>query len=176
MAKTDRLDAALPARVAEAIRPAPAAAVPDAVRHLDGLLTRRNQLIAMRAVETDRLDRWTATGRRWPGQFRAVEIATGKRLRESWRPVTGKEESDAVSGGTAFVVKNGDRFFLCNDQGELVIARPTPEKYEELGRWKMLDVTGVAFGRKVVWSPPAFADKCVFARNDKEIVCVNLAK
>ena len=31
-------------------------------------------------------------------------------------------------------------------------------------------------GRDVVWSHPAFADRCVFARNDKEIVCVSLQK
>jgi hypothetical protein len=30
-------------------------------------------------------------------------------------------------------------------------------------------------GRPVVWSHPAFADKCLFARNDKELVCVSLA-
>jgi hypothetical protein len=31
-------------------------------------------------------------------------------------------------------------------------------------------------GQKVVWMHPAFADKCVFARNDREIVCISLAK
>jgi transposase len=59
LAKTDRLDAALLARFAEAIRPAPAAVVPDDVRHLDALLARRNQLIQMRVMETNRLDRLT---------------------------------------------------------------------------------------------------------------------
>jgi transposase len=57
LAKTDRLDAALLARFAEAIRPAAQAPVPDEVRHLDALLTRRNQLIGMRVMETNRLDR-----------------------------------------------------------------------------------------------------------------------
>jgi len=57
LAKTDCLDAALLARFAEAIRPAPQAAVPEAVRHLDALLTRRNQLIGMRVMETNRLGR-----------------------------------------------------------------------------------------------------------------------
>jgi hypothetical protein len=28
----------------------------------------------------------------------------------------------------------------------------------------------------VVWSHPAFADRCVFARNDAELVCVSLAE
>jgi len=57
LAKTDRLDAALLARFAEAIRPARQAPVPEDVRHLDALLTRRNQLIGMRVMETNRLDR-----------------------------------------------------------------------------------------------------------------------
>jgi transposase len=57
LAKTDRIDAALLAHFAEAIRPAPSAVVPDDVRHLDALLTRRNQLIGMRVMETNRLDR-----------------------------------------------------------------------------------------------------------------------
>ena len=30
-------------------------------------------------------------------------------------------------------------------------------------------------GRAVVWSHPAFANRCVYARNDKEIACVSLA-
>ena len=59
LAKTDRLDAALLARFAEALRPAPQAAVPEDVRRLDALLTRRNQLIGMRVMETNRLDRLT---------------------------------------------------------------------------------------------------------------------
>jgi transposase len=57
LAKTDRLDAALLARFAEAIRPAAQAPVPEEVRRLDALLTRRNQLIGMRVMETNRLDR-----------------------------------------------------------------------------------------------------------------------
>lgn len=59
LAKTDRLDAAVLAHFADALRPAPAAPVPDDVRHLDALLTRRNQLIGMRVMETNRLDRLT---------------------------------------------------------------------------------------------------------------------
>jgi transposase len=59
LAKTDRLDAALLARFSEAIRPTPQTPVTEEVRHLDALLTRRNQLIGMRVMETNRLDRVT---------------------------------------------------------------------------------------------------------------------
>ena len=38
---------------------------------------------------------------------------------------------------------------------------------------KLLEPTGRSWGRDVVWSHPAFAHKCVFARNDKELVCAS---
>ena len=39
----------------------------------------------------------------------------------------------------------------------------------------LLEPTGEAFGRKVVWAAPAFANRCLFVRNDKEIICVDLS-
>ncbi len=114
-----------------------------------------------------------------PGMLRAVELDTGKQLWFNFKPVTGKEEEEDYKGagsGTAFIVKNGDRFFLFAETGDLIIAKLTPQKYEEVSRAKLLDPTGAVFGRKVVWSHPAFADKCGFVRNDKEIICVSLAE
>ena len=52
----------------------------------------------------------------------------------------------------------------------------SPTGYEEIDRAKVIEPTGTAFGRKVVWSMPAFADKKAFIRNDKEIIAVDLAK
>ena len=40
----------------------------------------------------------------------------------------------------------------------------------------MIEPTGAAFGRKVVWCMPAFAGKRCYVRNDKELICVDLAK
>jgi outer membrane protein assembly factor BamB len=113
------------------------------------------------------------------GMMRAIQPETGNRLWWTFKPVIGKDEEEDFSGagtGTAFIVKNGDRFFLFAETGDLVMAKMTSKGYEELGRATLLERTGVAFGRKVVWSHPAFSDKCVFARNDKEIVCYSLAK
>jgi hypothetical protein len=39
----------------------------------------------------------------------------------------------------------------------------------------LLEPTGDANGRKVLWSHPAFANRRVYARNDKEMICVDLA-
>ncbi len=106
------------------------------------------------------------------GDLRAVELKTGKRLWKTYAPVAGERQGH----GTAFLVKNGDRYFLFNEKGELIIARLSPKGYEEVSRAKLLEPTNEAFGRAVLWSHPAFARRCVFARNDKEIVCASLAK
>lgn len=108
------------------------------------------------------------------GTFRAVRIATGERLWGTGKPVNGKDAGSAYEGAT-FVTKNGNRFFLFGENGDLVIAKLSPEKYDEVSRAKLLDPVGVGLGRKVVWSHPAYAERCVFARNDKEIVCASLA-
>jgi transposase len=55
LAKTDRLDAEVLARFAESIRPE-ARPLPDKdTRHLEGLISRRRQLVEMRAAEQNRL-------------------------------------------------------------------------------------------------------------------------
>ena len=102
-----------------------------------------------------------------------------ERLWGTFKPVIGKEEEEGFAGaksGTAFIVKNADRFFLFAETGDLIIAKLSAAGYEEVSRAKLLDPTSAAFGRKVLWMHPAFAEKCVFARNDKEIVCASLAE
>jgi outer membrane protein assembly factor BamB len=108
------------------------------------------------------------------GNLRAVKLSTGQRLWETFKPTTGGERRE--SHGTAFITKNGDRYFLFSETGDLVIARLTPKEYEEIGRAHLLEPTNEAFGRPVVWNHPAYANKCIFVRNDKEIVCASLAK
>jgi outer membrane protein assembly factor BamB len=111
------------------------------------------------------------------GIFRAMRIDTGERLWGTSKPVNGQDgDKRGASEGATFVTKNGDRFFIFGENGDLVIARLSPDKYDEVSRTKLLDPVGVGLGRSVVWSHPAYADKCVFARNDQEIVCASLAE
>ncbi len=105
------------------------------------------------------------------GELRCANLVTGKRLWQDYAPVGGKR----VVSGTAFLVKNGQRFFIASETGHLIVARLSPKGYQEIDRWKMLEPTGKAHGRDVVWSHPAFANRCVFWRNDKELVCASLA-
>jgi outer membrane protein assembly factor BamB len=110
------------------------------------------------------------------GLFRAIRIATGERLWATAKPVNGKDDDRrGPNEGATFVTKNGDRFFIFGENGDLVIARLTPEKYDEVSRTKLLDPVSTGLGRPVVWSHPAYANRCVYARNDQEIICVSLA-
>ena len=90
---------------------------------------------------------------------------------------TGNEVKPTVRWGNAFLVQNGDRFFLFNENGDLIIAKLTPQGYEEMSRAHILKPDNhMARGRPVVWSHPGFANRSMYARNDSEIVCVDLAK
>lgn len=106
-----------------------------------------------------------------------LSMEDGERLWQTQKPILGTDARSRARHGTVFPVRQGDtdRFWLAAETGDLILARLAPEKYEELGRKRLLEPTGDAFGRPVWWSHPAFAEKSVFARNDKEIVRVNLA-
>jgi outer membrane protein assembly factor BamB len=103
------------------------------------------------------------------GELRCLKADTGQRL---WEHPTVERKS---LGPTTFLVPHGDRFFLFDDQGDLIIARLTPKGYEELDRAHVIEPTLHSRGRDVVWCHPAFALRCLFVRNDEELVCVSLA-
>jgi outer membrane protein assembly factor BamB len=105
------------------------------------------------------------------GELVCIKADTSERLWSTLEPNGGKKKRSA----DIFLVKNGDRFFLATEEGDLIIAKLTPKGYQQLSRVHLLDPSNPAFGREVVWSHPAFANRSVYARNDKEIICVSLA-
>ncbi len=107
------------------------------------------------------------------GQLRCLNAATGERLWETFRATT---DGNEARWANAFVVKNGGRFFLFNEKGDLIIAELSPTGYRELGRAHLVDAVNTAPGRPVVWSHPAFANRSIYVRNDREIVCASLAE
>ncbi|VTS08838.1 PQQ-binding-like beta-propeller repeat protein [Tuwongella immobilis] len=110
------------------------------------------------------------------GELRGLDANTGKRLWADMRAAS--PDGEPLRWGNAFLVENGDRVFLFNERGELIIAKLSREGYTELSRTKLLEPTNkMAPGRPaVVWMHPAFANKAVIARNDQEIVRYSLAK
>lgn len=107
------------------------------------------------------------------GQLRCLNIDTGERVWETLKATTG---GDPVRWANAFIVKNGDRFFLFNEKGDLIIARLTPQGYEEVSRAHVLEPTNKDCGRPVVWCHPAFANRHGYVRNDKELLRLDLAE
>lgn len=103
------------------------------------------------------------------GQLRCLDAKTGKRQWETF------EATGHGRWWNAFLVPNGDKVFLHNEQGDLIIADLSSSGYKEISRAKLIEPTRPVLRRMTIWSHPAFAMKSVFARNDKEIVRVNLA-
>jgi outer membrane protein assembly factor BamB len=105
------------------------------------------------------------------GELVCLKADTGERIWGTMQP----NNNQKLRSGDVFLIKNGDRFFLFTEKGDLIIAKLSPKGYEELARTHLLDATSSAWGRQVLWSHPAFANRCIFARNDKELICVSLA-
>jgi len=108
------------------------------------------------------------------GQFRALDAGTGEREWESMQPV-----GEKARWAAGLIVRNGDRYFINNDRGDLIIAELSPQGYREISRTGLLEPTSVASRREmgaVLWSHPAYANRHIVARNDKEIVRFDLRR
>ena len=107
------------------------------------------------------------------GQFRCLNLKTGERVWETME-VT-KEKARWASG---FIVRNADRYFINNDRGELLIAKLSPQGYQEISRANLLKPTSNPGNRRelgsVNWSHPAYSNRHIYARNDEEIIAVSL--
>ena len=103
------------------------------------------------------------------GGFVCLEASTGKQL---W--MTDKV-TELRNGTSAHVTPNGDAVFLYTDKGDLIRAQLTSDGYKEISRTRLMEPTYPYAGRKVAWPPPAYANRHVFARNDKELICASLA-
>ncbi len=114
------------------------------------------------------------------GELRCLKASTGERV---WMTLkaTGdvKEGDEQERWANAFLIEQGDRYWLFNEKGDLIIAKLSPKGYEEISRAHIIEPTSKLSGgfanRTVLWSHPAFANKSIYVRNDKEIVCVSLA-
>jgi len=106
------------------------------------------------------------------GELRCLDLNTGDR---EWSTFEATSRQSA-RWGNAFLVRHEDRYVLFSEQGDLILARLRPEGYQELSRAHLLEPTGPAQRRDVVWTHPAFANRNAYVRNDREIVSVSLAR
>jgi outer membrane protein assembly factor BamB len=103
------------------------------------------------------------------GQLVCLDAGTGKQLWETDRV------TDLRTGSSIHITPNGDCAFLYTDRGDLIQARLSGKGYEELGRFRLIEPTYRYGARKCAWAAPAYANGCVVARSDEELVCVSLS-
>ncbi len=102
------------------------------------------------------------------GELRCLDFYTGDRI---WEDQTAVKRNRWAN---IHFVQNKDKTWMFNEQGELLITELSPEGFKEISRAKLIDPTKKQLPRGVTWSHPAFANKHVFIRNDKELVCGDL--
>ncbi len=104
------------------------------------------------------------------GEFRCLDATNGDRI---WADQTATPKA---RWSTVHFVKHGSRYFLFNERGELIIAKLSPEGFHEIDRTQIIQPTRDQLSRRggVCWSHPAFADECIVARNDEELICISL--
>jgi outer membrane protein assembly factor BamB len=104
------------------------------------------------------------------GELVCLDASTGKRLWLSDRV------TDLRNGASIHLTPNGDSVLLYTDKGELIRAELTSRGFKEISRVRVLNPTLPFAGRKVAWTPPAYANGHIFARNGKELICTSLVK
>lgn len=105
------------------------------------------------------------------GELRCLDLATGDRQWESLEVFGGEGGFFA----TAFLVEQGDRCWIWNDHGELLLGRLSPTGFTLISRAKLLEPVEHTRGRDVLWCHPAFAYRRAYVHNGRELLCLDLA-
>lgn len=105
------------------------------------------------------------------GELRCLEAKTGERI---WEDLTAVPKA---RWSTIHFVKHGERVWMFNERGELLLGELSPEGFREIDRAKIIDPTLDQLRDRggVCWSHPAFAERSVFVRNDQELIRVDLS-
>ncbi len=104
------------------------------------------------------------------GELRCLDATNGDRLWEN------KKATPPNRWSNIHMVEQGDRVWMFNEAGELVICRLSPQGFDEISRAKLIEPTLEQLRRRngVCWAHPAFANRHVFVRNDNSLVCASL--
>ncbi len=109
------------------------------------------------------------------GELRCLDQQTGERIWETMAAST--KQGRKLRWFNIFLTPYEDRYFLFNEEGNLISARLSPDGYEELDRAKVIEPNGPDMRqRNIVWSHPAYADGSAYIRNDSELIRVSLRK
>jgi outer membrane protein assembly factor BamB len=106
------------------------------------------------------------------GQLRCLSLQTGDRVWEDLSLVP------KARWANIHLVRHGAQVWMFNERGELIITELSPQGCRQISRTRVIEPTLEQLDQRggVCWSHPAFADRCIFARNDKELACADLAE
>lgn len=102
------------------------------------------------------------------GELVCLDAKTGKQL---WQT---DKVTEIRFGASINLTPNGTSVFLFTDKGDLIRARLSPVGYKEISRTHLIEPTNPLMGKKFAWTPLSFANRHVFARNDKELIRASL--
>jgi len=105
------------------------------------------------------------------GELRCLELQTGDRVWESLEAVP------KARWANIHMVRHEDKIWMFNERGELIICKLSPEGFHEISRTRIIEPTRGQLGQRggVCWAHPAFANKHVYVRNDRELLCIDLS-
>ena len=107
------------------------------------------------------------------GEMRCLLLETGDRL---WEDLTAVKKERWAN---IHFIRNGEQTWMFNEHGELLITGLSPKGLTIISRANLIEPTPGQLNRRgtgVTWSHPAFANRHVFARNDRELVCAYLGE
>lgn len=104
------------------------------------------------------------------GELRCLEFETGNRV---WEDLTAVNKNRWAN---IHFIQNGNKTWMFNEHGELIISELSPLGFNEISRAKLIEPTKKQLPRGVTWTHPAFAHKHIFVRNDNKLVCADLSK
>lgn len=102
------------------------------------------------------------------GELRCLDFYTGDRIWEDLSAV------DKNRWANIHFVWNGEKIWMFNEHGQLIIAQLSPKGFSEISRTKIINPTKAQLPRGVTWAHPAFANGKVYVRNDEELRAVDL--
>lgn len=101
------------------------------------------------------------------GSFRCLDFETGDEHWSNGDPNKRPERQAKPTIGHASVIVADGKLILFNDRGELILARATPDKYNELGRVSVLE-------GEICWTTPMLHQRRLYLRNHSQAVCLYL--
>ena len=96
------------------------------------------------------------------GNLECIDLADGSR---KWKDERAAGEGEAYGQGQ--ILRCGDLLVVLTHYGEIALVEAAPNKFNELGRMKVLA------GEKT-WNNPALVQGMLYIRNHLEMACVDL--